>query len=167
MRIAAAVPEVLQGVAIGHARLSNALDGEHAPLNREVYAACSSLIQTDPGAFVHQFVRMTGGELMEGGYGEEIVKEYRRRVPSELMLPFWESRPEEGEDFADVLRGLRAPLLLAQHKGCLLYTDEGFDAVVAALPDAKVLRLGDKPSTSPEFADALRTFCAAHVTLSA
>jgi hypothetical protein len=104
---------------------------------------------------------------MEGGYGEEIVKEYRRRVPSELMLPFWESRPEEGEDFADVLRGLRAPLLLAQHKGCLLYTDEGFDAVVAALPDAKVLRLGDKPSTSPEFADALRTFCAAHVTLSA
>jgi hypothetical protein len=58
-------------------------------------------------------------------------------------------------------------LLLAQHKGCLLYTDEGFDEAVAALPHAHSVKVGDKPSTSREFASALRAFCTEHVPLSA
>jgi hypothetical protein len=159
------VPEMVQGLAIGHARLSNAVDGDNAPLNREVHSACSSLIRNDPGKFVHQFFRMTGGELMEGGYGDHMVAEYRRRVPPALMLPFWDSRPQEGSHFGAILRELEVPLLLAQHKGCLLYTEEGFEDARAALPHATAVRLADKPSTSIEFADALRAFCTKHVTL--
>ena len=152
-------PEVVQGLALGHARLSNAIEGEGAPLNREVYSGCTSLIQNDPRTFVHQFFRMTGGELMEGGYGHEMVEEYRRRVPVELMLPFWETRPQEGRHIGDGLRQTGTPLLLVQHRGCLLYTDEGFEGAVEALPHARAVKVDDKPSTSREFARELREFC--------
>jgi hypothetical protein len=40
-----------------------------------------------------------------------------------------------------------------------MFTHEGFDDAVAAFPEAKTLTLTDKPSTSPEFADALRSWC--------
>jgi hypothetical protein len=160
-------PEVVNGLAVGHARLSNAIEGERAPLNREVYSGCTALIQNDPRTFVHQFFRMTGGELMEGGYGHEMVEEYRRRVPDELMLPFWETRPHEGRHIGEGLREVRVPVLLAQHKGCLLYTDEGFEEAVEVLPHARAVKVEDKPSTSIEFARILRQFCTEHVPLSA
>ena len=158
--IAAEAPEVVQAMALGHARLSNATEGDRAPLNREVHAGCRSLIQNDPRSFVRQLFRMTGGERMEGGYGEKMAEEYFQRVPAELMLPFWDSRPHEGSHIGEALRGLDVPLLLAQHKGCLLYTEEGYRDAVAALPHARALSFEEKPSTSEEFALALEAFCA-------
>ena len=158
---------MVQGLALGHARLSNGLDGDRAPINREVHSASSSLIQRDQRAFVHQFFRMTGGERMVGGYGAGMVEEYLRRVPAELMLPFWVSRPREGINFVEKLRALDVPMLLAQHRGCLLFTEEGFDDVVAAFPDAHAVRMEDKPSTSVEFAGVLREFCLQHAAVSA
>jgi pimeloyl-ACP methyl ester carboxylesterase len=165
--LAEQAPEAVQGMAIGHARLSNLIGGERAPLNREVYSGCTALIQNDPRTFVNQFFRMTGGELMEGGYGDEMVHEYRRRVPVELMLPFWETRPEEGNQIGEALRRFDAPLLLVQHKGCLLYTDEGFEDAAAALPHATAIRVGDKPSTSVEFTKLLEAWCRQHTPVSA
>jgi pimeloyl-ACP methyl ester carboxylesterase len=167
LHLAARAPEVVGAMALGHARLSNRSDGERAPLNHEVHSGGSSLIQREPRAFVRQLFRMTGGEQMEGGYGEGMVQEYRRRVPVELMLPFWDSRPHEGQDFAPTLLGLDVPLLLAQHKGCLLFTDEGFEDAVKALPHARAVIIDDKPSTSKEFARLLGEFCSEQVPLSA
>jgi hypothetical protein len=158
---------VVSGFAAGHARLSNAIDGADAPVNREVHLGCAAMIKSDPRTFVHQFFRMTGGELMEGGYGDEMVEEYRRRVPDELMLHFWESRPREGGHIGETLRRTGVPLLLAQHKGCLLYTDEGFEAATDALPRARTVRLEDKPSTSVQFARALAAFCTEQVPAAA
>ena len=160
VHVAEKAPDVVQAMALGHARLSNSIEGDRAPLNREVHAGCASLIRSDSRTFIRQLFLMTGGEDMQGGYGEEMVEEYRSRVPVELMLPFWESRPEEGGQIGDVLRGFSAPLLLAQHKGCLLFTDEGFKDAVAALSGAKALTVAEKPSSSTEFAEALRVFCA-------
>ena len=167
LHLAASAPEVVQGMALGHARLSNAIDGDRAPINREVHSASGSLIRTDQRAFVHQFFRMTGGESMVGGYGRHMITEYLRRVPRELMLPFWDSRPEEGADFLVKLRALDVPLLLAQHRGCLLFTEDGFDEAVEALPRAQAVRCDDKPSTSEDFAEVLRQFCLEHAAVSA
>jgi hypothetical protein len=167
LHLATESPHLIEALALGHARLSNRVDGEHAPLNREVHSASGSLIQKDQRAFVHQLFRMTGGERMEGGYGPGMIDEYLRRVPVELMLPFWDSRPEEGVEFTRQLRALDVPLLLAQHNGCLLFTDEGFDDAVSAFPNAWAVRLDDKPSTSAEFARVLREFCVEHVPVSA
>lgn len=159
-------PGAVQAMALGHARMSNSTEGERAPINREIHAGCASLIGNDPRSFVRQLFRMTGGERMEGGYGDDMVNEYRRRVPVELMLPFWESRPHEGSHIGERLLGLDIPLLLAQHKGCLLFTEEGFRDAAAALPQARSVSLEDKPSTSPEFARVLEAFCRAHVGVS-
>jgi hypothetical protein len=167
VHLATSAPEVVQGMALGHARLSNRTEGPGAPLNKEVHSACSSLIAKDTRSFVRQLFRMTGGERMEGGYGEGMVEEYSRRVPVDLMLPFWDSRPDERADFSSELRELGTPLLLAQHDGCVLFTDDGYRAAVEALPHARAVRVDDKPSTSSEFAQVLQAFCTEHVAVSA
>jgi hypothetical protein len=159
----ALAPHAVQAMAIGHARLSNALDGEQAALNREVYAGVGTLMRADTRTFVRQLFMLTGGETMEGGYKDTMVDAYLERVPVELMVPFWDSRPQEGDHIGEQLQGATVPMLLVQHKGCLLYTDEGFEAAVEALPHAQSVRLSDKPSTSPEFAGVLETFCREHV----
>jgi hypothetical protein len=165
LRLTEQAPEVVQAMVIGHARMSNSTQGERPAVNREVHAACSSLIRNDPRSFLHQMFRMTQGELMQGGYTNKLVDEYRRRVPIALLLPFWESRLQEGEEIEELLRGLDVPMLLAEHRGCLMYTREGFEDAVAALPRAQSASFDDKPSTSPEFADVLERFCHEHVAV--
>ena len=49
--------------------------------------------------------------------------------------------------------------MLAKHDGCLGSTDEGFDDVVAAFPEAKTVICPDACFASPAFAEALRVFC--------
>jgi hypothetical protein len=51
------------------------------------------------------------------------------------------------------------PLLLAKHEGCLGSTDEGFEDIVAAFPEAETVICPEACSSSPAFADAIRRFC--------
>jgi hypothetical protein len=162
----AMAPGVVQAIAVGHARLSNTLEGDRPAVNREVQAGLGALMRADTRTFVRQLFRLTGGETMEGGYKDSMVDAFLQRVPVELLLMFWESRPEQGKHIGDQLRGAAVPVLLVQHKGCLLFTDEGFQAAVDALPHARSERLNDKPSTSPEFAGVLEAFCREHVPIS-
>ena len=107
--------------------MTNSLGGDRPAVNREVHEACISLIRNDPRMFVRQLFNLTGGEDIVGGYDEEMVDGFLARVPLDLLLPFWETRTFEGERIGDRLAQVTAPMLLAQHKGCLLYTPEGFD----------------------------------------
>lgn len=163
-QLALAVRDSLDGIALGHARLSNSLGGERPAVNHEVHEACLSLIRTDNRTFVRQLFKMTGGEDALGGFGEELAEQYLERVPIELELPFWETRAFEGERIGEGLAQLDTPMLFAQHRGCLLFTEEGFSEAVAAYPDARVVKCREKPGTSPEFAAALREFCTQAVT---
>jgi hypothetical protein len=149
----------VQGLALGHARLSNSPDEPRPAINREVLHGVQSLIRTDNRTFVQQLFKMTGGEGSAGGYQEELVDEYVRRVPLDATEHFYSSRMEEGQRLGERLAGLDVPMLLAQHRGCLLFTDEGFKDAVAALPHARAAAFTEKPSTSPEFARLLRDFC--------
>lgn len=157
--LAVAAGGALDGLALGHARLSNSLRGDRPAVNREVHEACLSLIRTDNRTFVRQLFKMTGGEDIAGGYGEDLVERYLKRVPVELELPFWETRTFEGERIGERLAQVKAPMLLARHRGCLLFTNEGFEEAVAAFPQARAITCAEKPSTSAEFAQALREFC--------
>ena len=157
--VALAAGDGLDGIAVGHARLSNSLEGDRPTVNQQVHEACVSLMQTDHRTFVRQLFKLTAGEDEAGGFGEDLVEEYLRRVPIELDLPFWERRAFEGERIGERLAQLKAPILLAKHRGCLLFTDEGFEDAVAAFPDARAITCAEKPGTSPEFAEALREFC--------
>ena len=158
--LAVAAGDRVQGLALGHARLSNSPDGARPAINREVLSGIQSLIRADNRTFVMQLFKMTGGEELAGGYREELVDEYVRRVPLDATQRFYDSRMEEGRQLGERLSSLDVPMLLAQHKGCLMFTEEGFDDAVAALPHARTAAHADKPSTSVEFSHELREFCA-------
>jgi hypothetical protein len=163
--LAVPLKDRVEGIALGHARLTNALEGERPAVNKQMHEASMSLMRADHRTFVRQFFKMTGGEDAVGGFTDDLVEAYIGRVPVGLELPFWERRAFEGERIAERLEQLRdVPMLLAQHRGCLLFTRDGFEDAAAAFPDARVVSCAVKPGTSPEFADALREFCAQHAT---
>jgi hypothetical protein len=157
--VAVAAGDRLRGLVLGHARVSNDVDGPRPALNREVLNGIQSLLRTDPRTFVRQLFKMTGGEGAQGGYGEAMADEWMRRVPMEVAAQFYQARVTEGQAMGERLASLKVPMLLAQHKGCLMFTAEGFDDAVAALPHARVFRCNEKPSTSAEFVPVLREFC--------
>ena len=133
------------GMALGHARLSNATDGDRAPLNREVYAGCTSLIRTMPRAFIRQLFRMTGGETMEGGYSEKMVDEYRRRVPVELMLPFWDSRAR-GRQIGDALERSTSRCSWRSTRAACCSRTRDSRTRSSALPHARAVRSTRSPA---------------------
>ena len=159
VHLAVAAGDRVQALALGHARVSNVMDGERPALNGEVLAAIQSLLRTDPRTYVRQLFKMTGGEAAQGGYAEGPIDEWLERVPMEVAEVFYAAREDEGAALRENLAALDVPMLLAQHVGCLMFTDEGFEDAVAAIPDAEVHRCTEKPSTSPEFAQLLREFC--------
>jgi hypothetical protein len=157
--LAATAGKRVAGVALGHARLSNSTDGPSPAVNQEVMHGVQSMIRTDNRMFVQQLFKMTRGAAREGGYQEDLVDEYVRRVPLALTRLFYETRTDEGAGLGDRLARLDVPMMLAQHKDCVLFTNEGFEAASAAFPQARVTGYYDKPSTSPEFSADLRDFC--------
>jgi pimeloyl-ACP methyl ester carboxylesterase len=162
--LAVSLQDRVEGIALGHARLSNSLEGERPAVNKQVHEACVSLMRTDYRTFVHQLFKLTGGEDSAGGFGEDLVEAYMSRVPVELDLPFWERRSFEGERIGERMQELRVPMLLARHRGCLLFTDQGFEDAVASFPHAVSVVCAEKPGTSPDFAEALHKFCLQHAT---
>ena len=154
IRIAASDPTRVAGLALGHARLSDRTEGPNAAMNKEVYAALSELIANTPRSFIrHGIVQSTGGSV-----DEDVAEAMVQRFPPELIQAGWEqlTRPEE---FADDLRALAVPMLLAKHEGCLMSTEEGYDEAVAAFPEALTTATPNACCVDPGFAQALRSFC--------
>lgn len=158
--VAARRPEAVAGLALGHARLSNSLDGERPALNREILSALVHLGRTDPRTYVRQMFKLTQGELEQGGYGDQLGETYLERVPPALVVQATEEVVEAGSGIATALDALDAPLFLASHDHCLLFTPEGYQDAVAAFPNARTAGYEGKPSVSPDFAAALEDFCA-------
>jgi hypothetical protein len=154
VRIASQARDQVQGLALGHARLSDRLDGPRAPTNRAVYEGMTELIRRAALAFIrHGIVQATGGSVDEA-LAEEMVE----RFPAEVIQSGWEelTRPE---DFGDELRALGIPMLLGKHDGCLMLTEEGYEDAVAAFPGARTVVSSDACCVAPEFAESLRDFC--------
>jgi hypothetical protein len=149
----------LQALVLGHARLSNATTGERPAINGQVLDAIGTMMRTDLRSFIRQMFKMTAGEGLVGGYGDDMIEEYLRRVPPALAYPVYEDPQRAGEGMADRIAQPDVPLLLAEHEGCLMFTREGFEDAIAAFPDATVVRCTDKPSTSDKFVATLREFC--------
>jgi hypothetical protein len=142
------------GLALGHAALSTRRSGKRAPVGGEIHAALTQLVRQDREGFVRNaIVQATGGS-----YDDELARQIVDRLPLELIEEAWDKLNAE-VDLGDRLRDLGVPLLLAKHEGCLLHTDEGYEDVVAAFPDAMRISTADACCTSPGFAEALRDFC--------
>jgi hypothetical protein len=153
--IAKARQKSVTGLVFGHARLSFRRQGPRAPVNGAIWEALTQVIRSDYESFIrHGIAQATAGSV-----DEDVAGRMLERIPHDLMLTGWEQITAEDESFAEVLGILDCPFLLAKHEGCLMSTDEGFEDVIAAFPDARALKVPAAPSTSPEFAEAVRSFC--------
>ncbi|MFL5906432.1 MAG: alpha/beta fold hydrolase [Solirubrobacterales bacterium] len=148
-------PDAVQGLALGHTKLSYRREGERAPINAEVFAAIRQLIDTDHEQFLrHGITQATGGSV-----DEERAAKMVERFPKELIRPGWDAVTRDDVDIGELLARLDCPLLFAQHKGCLGSTEEGFKDAVMAFPHARTVSVVEAPTTSETFAEALRSFC--------
>ena len=155
-RVARADPEPVLGIALGHAALSLDMDGERAPVNREVCAAMTQLLRTD----YDSFVRFGITQFTQGGFDEEISGQMVERFPeSELAAGVWEMLLHQEEPIGEILRELDKPMLLAKHEGCLVFSSEGYEDAAAAFPQARKAVVAKTSGGSDEFAAELKEFC--------
>ena len=155
--LADARPQAVAGLALGHACLSHGGSGERAAVNAELRDALLQLARVDYRSFARHLTQVT-----KGAYDDELADGFLARVPQELSIHLYRWLMA-GEDvpIRETLEALDVPLLLVEHKGCMLFTREGYCEAIAAFPHAWTTSTPVKPSSSSEFADALREFCAA------
>jgi pimeloyl-ACP methyl ester carboxylesterase len=154
--LAAIAPERVGGIALGHPSLSLAAEGGRPALNGEVLAAFRSMQRTNYHAYAHALSQVT-----QGAYPEDFTKRYIERVSQEATLRYDVlHRAEDDECLGRTLAAVDTPMLLAEHRDCLLWTAESYKEISDAHPDARTVRCTAKPSVSSEFAAALRNFCA-------
>src|SRR4051794_27568179 len=155
-RVAHARPEQALGLALGHASLDYKRDGARAAVNKEVTAAMTQLLRSD----YDSFVRYGMTQFTQGGFDEATSERIVARFPPmEVASRVWESNVTRDEPFGELLAELDVPILLSKHEGCLVFTPEGYEDAVRALPEARRTSVGRASSASEEFAAALRDFC--------
>jgi pimeloyl-ACP methyl ester carboxylesterase len=148
--------EAVRGIALGHASLSHATEGERAPMNRVTWDVMAELARQGGDAFVRYGI----AQATRGGISEDVAKKMVERFPDmRLVTATIEALPREPEPIGEQLRELGLPLLLAKHQGCLGHTEEGFDDIVAAFPEAQTVVCPETCCSSPAFAAALEEFC--------
>jgi pimeloyl-ACP methyl ester carboxylesterase len=156
VRVAHKRPESVLGLALGHACLNYAQDGQRAAVNKEVTAAMTQLLRSD----YDSFVRYGMTQFTQGGFDEETSERIVARFPPmEIASKVWEMNVERLEPMDALLAELDVPMLLSKHDGCLVFTEEGYEDAVRALPEARRTSIARASSASEEFAAALRDFC--------
>jgi hypothetical protein len=148
--------DTVLGLALGHASLSHARDGARAPIRREIWDALGQLASQGSDAFVRHGI----AQATRGAVDEETARLMVERFPDmALVAAMVDALGREPEPIGADLAALDLPLLLAKHEGCLGRTDEGFEDIVAAFPDARTVICPEACSSSPAFAGALEAFC--------
>jgi pimeloyl-ACP methyl ester carboxylesterase len=156
VRLAAARPEAVLGLAFGHAALHHRTDGERPAVAGHIVDAMTQLLKTDYDSFVRYGIT----QVTLGSIDEATSARIVERFPDmEVAASVWEGLVERDEPIGDQLEALDKPMLFVKHEGCILFTAEGFDDAVARFPNARTAAVPAAPAASPEFADALRAFC--------
>jgi pimeloyl-ACP methyl ester carboxylesterase len=148
-------PGSILGMALGHAVVSISRHGERPTESAAIHDALAQLVRKDSEAFLRYGI----AQSTAGSVSEDLAERMVERFPKELLIEGWKAVTAEDERFGDVLRELDLPLLLAKHEGCLMSTDEGFEDARKALPNARAISVPAAPSTSEDFAVAVREFC--------
>jgi pimeloyl-ACP methyl ester carboxylesterase len=155
VRIASELRGSVLGLAIGHAALSHSTAGDRPPMNAAAWAALAQLARQGNDAFVRYGI----AQMTQGGVSEDMAEQMLERFPDmELVAAMVEALGEQPEPIGAELAKLDLPLLLGKHEGCLGYTDEGFEDIVSAFPDARTVICPEACTASTAFADAVRRF---------
>jgi pimeloyl-ACP methyl ester carboxylesterase len=158
VRLAGTRPDGLRGLALGHASLSLRRTGSRPQIRAEMVDALVQMAKTDFRSYVRALAQLT-----QHAYDEELANSYMARVKPEVVAAYLPELlgPVAEEDLEPILRSLDVPMLMVEHKDCLLWTPESFEDATAAFPDATTASMKLKPSVNPEFAELLKEFCSA------
>jgi hypothetical protein len=148
-------PGQVRAFALGHAALSARMEGDRAPLHGFVWDALTQLI----GQGREPFARFAIAQFTRDGYDEVLAAKMLERIPMPVLERMLEAGRDVEYDLEAVLRPLDIPLFFAQHKECLLFSDEGYRDAVDAFSEARTCRVDMVCAASPVFAKALRSFC--------
>jgi hypothetical protein len=103
-------------------------------------------------------------QVTQSAYDDDLIDRYLARVPPRIAAQFAQVMQETDYSMRETLDRFAArgvPMLFARHDGCLMFTVEGYADAIAAFPAAHTTSTFEKPSASPAFAEALRSFCVA------
>lgn len=158
VRLCASRREAITGLAIGHASLSHSSEGERPPFRGEIWDAFGQLTSQGNEAFVRYGI----AQMTRGGISDDLAEQMLERLSDmRLLSAAVEALGKDPEPIGDQLAALDLPLLLAKHQGCLGRTDEGFEDMVAAFPEARTATCEEPCAASPAFAEAIRSFAEA------
>jgi hypothetical protein len=153
--IAAERPGAVAGIALGHACLSYAMEGDRPAVTGEVWAALRALLGRD----YERFIRTGIVQLTQGSYADELAERIVERARPEISQALWDAIGDDPVDIGALLGEVDAPLLLSEHAGCLMWTPEGFADARAAFREAQAYSFPEPATISEAFAGALRSFC--------
>lgn len=154
-RLAAERPSAARALVMGHPALDFNAGGRRPTLNPEVRDVLVQIAKNDYRSYVRALSQVT-----QDAYDEELADQYMARATQNVTTSYVQEFFGRAErmDLLPVLRDLDVPMLLVEHAGCLMWTREGFEDAIAALPDAVRTSVDQKPSVSPAFAAVLRDF---------
>lgn len=142
-------------IAVSHPAPRYTTEGERPALNAALYDAAGRLLTTNRRSFGHALTQLTQGTIDEAwvaDFIEQVPRATARRRTAGLS---------ETVDLVPRLREEDLEVLLAGHRGCLMWTPEGFEDAAAAVPRARVIECDDVPLGSPGYHAALRELCEA------
>ena len=153
--IALSHPDRFLAVAVGHAAKRFTTEPPRPTLHPEVVAAARQLLETDYMAFWRAVTQIT-----QGGMPDAWVERWATSVPKERARAVFSGITDSEAPAAERLAEFEGPLLLAQHTDCVLWTAEGFEDIVSAMPHARVVRCDQIPVFDAAFGDVLRELAA-------
>lgn len=142
------------GIAISHASARYGPGGERPALNRSIYEAVRRFLATDYRSFARAMTQLTAGVLDDAW-----VESFVAQVPRATAEARTAGLPD-GLELAIRLRGEELEVLLAAHRGCMMWTPEAFEDAVAALPQARAVEFESGPLSEPGYHVELRELCA-------
>ena len=151
IEVALAQPERFTSVCISHAAARYELGGDRPAMTPAVHDAALQLLETDYRSFARAITQLTLG-LADDEWVERWIAEVPQHVTQSIFGDLSERQPELVSRLADA----DFPVVLGQHKGCVMWTPEAFEDACAAVPNARVARCDGIPVLEAPFLDAVR-----------
>ena len=147
-------PDRVAALALGHAAAHYRIGGERSAMVPSVHDAAGQLLETDYRSFARAITQLTQG-LLDDAYVDAWIDAVPQPVIYDLLRELSVREPE----LVTRLAGRDLPVVLGQHRGCVMWSPESFEDACAALPDATQVVCEGIPSKDPAFIEAVRDLC--------
>jgi hypothetical protein len=151
IELALSQPERFTGVCISHAAAHYRLVGDRPAMTPAVHDAALQLLDTDYRSFARAITQLTLGLA-----DDEWVERWAAEVPQRAAKSIFGDLSERQPDLVSRLAASDLPVVLGQHKGCVMWTPEAFADACAAVPNARIARCDGIPVMEAPFLDAVR-----------